>query len=852
MKIKNRWSVIVIAVAALLIPAVSLFAQQTITIPASARYHKGKLYKKFWGEHYRKTWHTPVKVPLVNVDTLMGGLTVYEMGGSRQTKSLKARDKNGREYVLRSVDKTFGGALQPILKGTFIETIANDQVTISNPYGALVIAPLAEAAGILHTNPQLMYIPQQPGLKEFSEKAGNIMYMLEQRPDENWETAANFAYSKKIISTDKMLEKVTKDNDNIADQQLFLRSRLFDFFIGDWGRHEDQWRWAAVEEGNKTIYKPVPRDRDNAFTKFDGVMPGLFSPSQLQGFESNLKDVKIFAFTGRNLDRRFTAALSLPQWQQTAADLQQRLTDTVIEQAVAKMPEEVLPLLKEEYLSKLKSRRDFIADWATQYYQFINHKGVDITGSEKKEFFQVNRLSADETQVFFFKINKQDEVKKDTILSRIFYKNETKEIRLFGLGGDDVYEFTGSTGDGVKVLIVGADGKEIIQNKVDGSNAGSNIVLYDDSNHELTAGSIGTTHIRDTVPYNYRYNYYRYEKSGLHPEIFYNRDDRIYAGLTYTILKHKWNKDPFWQKHSFSIKYSIDQGGFSLTYKGTSRKLFGNWNSNLLVNYDQVRWLNFFGLGNKTTLATLQRDYYKFRFKKLTLEPSIEKFSNRQRIKFGVFLNQYIPLQDTQRYLFKTRPYNDQSHLITKFFTGISGEYIYQNLNDSILPVKGFAIIGASSYTYPLTDKSQDGFLKASVITNIYIPVTKNISIAVKGGAAAITGGTPELYQYNNVGGTRSIRGYQRERFQGEKTVFSQNELRWISDVRSYLFNGKIGAFAFWDAGRVWLKGEEDDTWHTGYGGGILVSPFNKITFFVSRGVSDEATLTHLGLVRYF
>src|SRR5215203_5364711 len=83
------------------------YSQSTITIPASTKYAKSKTYKKLWGTHYRKEWETPVTFKIAMLDTLAGGLVPYERGGGRQSRSLRLRDAAGREYVLRSVDKTF-------------------------------------------------------------------------------------------------------------------------------------------------------------------------------------------------------------------------------------------------------------------------------------------------------------------------------------------------------------------------------------------------------------------------------------------------------------------------------------------------------------------------------------------------------------------------------------------------------------------------------------------------------------------------------------------------------------------------------------------------------------------------
>src|SRR6476620_6724092 len=79
-----------------------------ITMPASAKYHKSAGYQKRWGVHYRPEWHTPVTFKKVNLDTLAGGLTPYQLGGGRQSRSVRLHDANDHEYVLRSIDKSYG------------------------------------------------------------------------------------------------------------------------------------------------------------------------------------------------------------------------------------------------------------------------------------------------------------------------------------------------------------------------------------------------------------------------------------------------------------------------------------------------------------------------------------------------------------------------------------------------------------------------------------------------------------------------------------------------------------------------------------------------------------------------
>ncbi len=176
-------------------------------VVAGKQYATSERHQRRWGKHYRQEWNTPVKVKVAMLDTLAGGLTPYEQGGGRQSLTLRLKDARGKEYVLRSIDKSFGKALPEVVQGTFIETIANDQASIGHPYAALTISPMMEAAGIYHTNPEIVFIPRQPRLGGFNVTFGDKLYLFEQRPDGNWEEAPNFGYSKKIIGTEKLLEK---------------------------------------------------------------------------------------------------------------------------------------------------------------------------------------------------------------------------------------------------------------------------------------------------------------------------------------------------------------------------------------------------------------------------------------------------------------------------------------------------------------------------------------------------------------------------------------------------------------------------------------------------------------------
>jgi hypothetical protein len=264
----------------------------------AGHYDRSGFHNWLFGKHYRNEWSTPVQVPVLRLDTLNGdGLTPYKGGRRNQGKSLRLRDEDNREYVLRTLDRSYSAKMDPIYHGTFLEDWVDDQVSTDHPYAAVTIPPMARAAKIYHTNPRIGYVPVQDGLDSFRHSYGNYVYLLEQRPAGNWETAPNFGNADNIVSTDNMLASLETSSTNKVDQLLFARCRLFDMFIGDWGRYEETWRWSVIHTSSGIIYKPIPRDRDQAYSKFDGLASKgvlrIADVRHLQSFDDDIHNIKI-------------------------------------------------------------------------------------------------------------------------------------------------------------------------------------------------------------------------------------------------------------------------------------------------------------------------------------------------------------------------------------------------------------------------------------------------------------------------------------------------------------------------------------------------------------------------------
>ena len=816
----------------------------------AGKYPQSGLRNFFLGKHYRNEWHTPVTVHDLLLDTAFGGLTPYEATGGSQGKSLHLRGRDGREYFLRSLDMSFGRVLPSHFRGTVVENLVEDQVTVSHPYSAVTIPQLAKAAKILHTEPIIRYVPAQPALGQFNDSFGNYLYLLERRPHKNWETEPDFAKSSNIINTEDLLQNLLESKDHTVDQLLYIRSRLFDMFIGDWSRHEDQWAWAAIKANGSVTYKPIPHDRDQAYSRFDGLLPKLVlraaNLDYLQSFTYRVEEVEPYGYPARHLDRRCTNEVTLDQWTSIARDLQQSLTDEVIESAVRQMPPEVFPLSGPWIMEQLKSRRERLVEIASTYYKFLA-RHVDIPGTIEDEFFEVKRIDEHNTKVKVYTLVKGTPV-AEPHYSRTFSTEETKEIRLFGIGGNDVFHADGNVGKGIQVRFIGGPQRDSFADHSNVRDLQKKTHIYDDKNNQFTTSGETRLHLSsDAAVHEYDYTEFEYHKKGIKLEAFYDNPDRFYVGVGYSFKRHMWRKVPYGFEQSIFGRYSLSQNAFSITYEGIFHQVFGKWDGTIFANYDAVRWTNFSGLGNETTQPVDNRDYYRLRTNEFVGSLGLNRtFRSFHNVDITASFNAVEIIEDPGRFVTDFYTPNELYYSDHHQFASVRVGYTFQRVNDNIVPTKGAMVYAGAAYTQNVEEHDR-AFATYNGIAHLFIPLFGKFSISSRTGIATVSG-NPEFYQYVAVGGSQTLRGFRRDRFWGKTAFYNSNELRWITDFRSYLMTGKFGLLGFVDNGRVWMPDEDSDKWHVGYGGGFMLAPFNKISASVTYGISPDGKVFHLRL----
>jgi hypothetical protein len=433
----------------------------SIIVSAGIHYKKTKLHNYFYGSHYRELWALRVKIKVFDIEKEMGGLKVIKRGGNMQTLSLHLENKEGKKYVLRTVDKDNSMALPSFWKNKILTYMIRDQTAALNPYGALIIPELAQAANVPYTSTKLFFIPYDNKLGEYAELLQGRVAILEEFPDKSWADSEEFGKPENLIGTSDLLYQRYRSQDVIVDEREFARARLFDLFINDWDRHKEQWKWAEHTIENKKVYRPIPRDRDMAFYKFDtGIIPAIVKRinNKFQSFEDEYGDIKGLIKNARYIDGLILNSLSEEEFLSIAYELQKSLTDTVIEEAVRAWPEEVYNLIGSETIAHLKVRRDNLHLAGKEFYK-LAYEEVNIAGTDMEEKFIVRRINDNETSVIVKNEN------GETIYENTFNHTITKKINLYGLRGTDKFILTGETSKGICINIYGGEDHDKIEDK---------------------------------------------------------------------------------------------------------------------------------------------------------------------------------------------------------------------------------------------------------------------------------------------------------------------------------------------------------------------------------------------------
>ncbi|MBV9961855.1 MAG: BamA/TamA family outer membrane protein [Parafilimonas sp.] len=793
------------------------------------------------GDNYRSAWATPVPFKTFYINKLDGGFKVESLGGGKQTASLHLSAKNGQAFTLRSINKDPAKVLPDNFRGTIAEYIVQDMISASHPFAPLAVPDLEKAVDVPASYPKLYYVPNDPALGIYRSKFNNEAVLLEQR-----NPTINGVDDTK--STAKIINQLVDDNDNRIDQKEVLRARLIDMLIGDFDRHFDQWRWGTLDTGKGKLYYAIPRDRDQAFFYSDGLALKLASLQllpYLKGFRYDMPKINWFNYSARDFDRIFLNRLNENDWEQTASFVQQKITDSVIATAINKMPSEIVAQDGKVISDKLKSRRSILEKEALTYYKFISKK-VNIVGSNDKEFFHLSPVG-DSLQVNVYKRKKETNDTTSLIYSRVFDPHITRELRLYGLNGSDMFYIDSQLTSKIKVRIIGGKGKDTfningrVRNYVYDFAPDTNYFVHASRTKNLISSRADVNNYSVT---EFNYNISRFPRLNLG----YNPDDGFLAGIGFLRRTYGFRKEPFATEQRLTTLHAFSTRAYRINYQGEFNDVIGR--TDLLVNASFVdpTLNNFFGFGNETKIAdSLSLDYYRVRYRYIEADVLFRKrVGSVLSILAGPTVFHYWnePNDNNNKILSSPSVIGLDSADVYSKKTYVGGKIaiVVNNLDNVLLPTRGIdwvteftSLGGASKTSQPYTS------LRTDMAVHAALTDPAKVVAVLRVGAGKILSRNYEYFQTLNLGANNFLRGFRKDRFSGTSLLYGSLEMRVkLFTSRSYVLPGDVGVIGFNDLGRVWLRGEHSERWHDAYGGGFYYAAYNFVLLSATMAFSKE------------
>jgi hypothetical protein len=771
------------------------------------------------GSDYRTLWTTRLTVPVLDLRTFRGGLVPTEEGGGEQTRSLRFKDKSGREWQFRSVDKNGAGALPAELRETFIGALFRDQTSSGHPAGGVIVPPLLEAAGILHATPVLMRMPDDTLLGEFREKFAGMLGTLEERPNDG------FAGSTDIVDTEDLVEALNRDPTARLDEAEYLAARLIDMMTGDWDRHRDQWRWARV--GNR--WRPIPRDRDAAFTRYDGFLLdlGRLLQPKLQNFNEDFPSLGGLTRNGARLDQRFLTGLERSGFDSVARTLTERLSDSVLAEAVRRMPPEFQPQHGPWLFHTLKSRREGLADAAARFYRRLSDV-VDVVATDSGEEASIERESGGSTLVT---ITWQG----NPVYRRRFLREETREVRIYLRGGNNRVKVEGDESSRPLIRIIDADDAAIVA-----SDRG--IRWYQDPVADPTNGRpvAEPSDSQPPPPPPPRPPPDRGVRQRFLPILGIAPDAGFVFGGTGWIDWYGFRRQPYGTRFELGGVFATTRGSgrieASLTRQLQSSPVFFEVSA-MGSGIESLRW---YGFGNQTQPAG-PSVFHRLRKNDVSGSVSLGlRLGEGDELRLGPVVRWSGTKVETgfnlTSFIGTDQPYGIRS------FT-MAGVALELELEERDRPhnAKAGAALRLRAEAYPRWLDTDSAVARVEAEGTVaFAPISiadRRPSLHLMAGAVRTWGKLP-YFLAPTLGGPDRLRGYYRNRFAGDAAVYGSVELRLPVTRAKLLLPGEQGLFGFVDGGRVWVRGESSDTWHHTVGAGVWFS-------FLQQGF-----VMHLALAR--
>ncbi len=796
---------LVAAVVVAVAPA-NLQAQDadSLTLVAGAQYRAagalGWLTRWVFGNRYRDLWTAPVKVEAIHPDSWRGGIRLLGADTGLRAGYLYFRDADGDPWTFRAIDRDLSELVPERLRRAVLAGALRDLYSARHPGAPLVWPTLARAAGLGVPSEDLVAL-----MVDSAPTLGFIASGVDTRfREELYDPGAG-------LSTADLLALLDQPRPPPVDTLGYLRERLFDIFVGSWDPLPQEWLWTE----RRGVITPLPRERDGAFARFDGLVTVLAATgwAELSSFSDEYAGKLAVTARTRILDRRILTGLDPARWEPVARGMQRALSDSVIDAAVSRLPPEYSTKNGPRLAAQLRARRDRLAEAARRFRELLVDD-ADIYGT-----------NAVDTLVARYPVDSQLVVSMRGRLRQTFTTRETSEVRYYPRGAGDRVEVSGSGVYGPMLVIAGDSGVDV----ADSSLARRSLVdrtlqppvILDVPDAPLVHGT----------------------RTGVLPWLSGGSDIGLLLGLGLVATTHDPGHDPWQRQLRLRAGFASGPGAFGLELRGEFRL-----NPRTLLRVEAkasgLEILKYYGFGNETARPE-PSPFYRTDQQHLVFAPTLVGTIRRGVVGEIGPVVKFVTTDLTRDNLIAiAEPYGADQDGFGQ--VGVQGALRIDTRDSEVFATRG-ALLRFGVSAYPAVFKVEEAFGAVEGSAAGTVSPSRRLTLAARVSGKWIWG-RPPVHEAAFIGGSRSVRSLRAQRFAGNDAVWANLDTRFRTGSVSFGMPWDCGLLGVADLGRVFVTGERSRKWHHGLGGGFwLALPDRSFMGLVDVVAGDDGVAFGLG-----
>ena len=689
------------------------------------------------------------------------------------------------------------------IKGTGVEKYLRDFEQMSFPFAFIITSELANAINLPNNNPKLVsYEGKLHHLGDLNEA---------------------------IVDTKTMLKEIVKDEYHQLDAKSYLRKRLLDLVVGSYNETIEDLQWTIEERDSVKVYHPYINQYNNQYMRFDGSYK-LFARliavySHFENYDGRIKNLKKVTKPTLGFDVNMLSSLNWDAWEAEVNYMQEHLNTAVINTIIQKLPESLDKDIVTTLLEELQERIDHLPAIAKEYYALVAPNRV-VRATGKNNLIVIDRGETTTISVYNEKTGKSKRIAHYS-----FKANDTESIWLYGLNGNDYIEVGGKSNAKIPLTLIG--GKHMDKYEI---QHGKGVAIFDSEkqNFVVDKNSAKVRFLPNEYIVKYNPEKYSHTSYKVKPRIGANPEDELFIGVSNELLVNRFERDPYTQKHIVSAAFYLGNSGFDASYYGEKVNVFKDINAFVSLAYQSPNYsTNFFGFGNDTSRPSENFKLQYHMVKIASFDVQLGGLVHREHYdaKAALFFESRKIDPTPDRFVSSTTLFSPPENFFKrKNYAGLQGRLnwkieetpLVEDLEiDPSIAIKGSVNIG----------NVKASIVKVNPQLKVVYPILEDkVSFDATLDYAHIFGKPFEFYQAAYLGGNNGLRGYRRARFTGRSSVYSSSNIQWhVKDFKSEVLPLQFRMLGGFDAGRVWMDGEDSNTIHTAYGAGFSIQTANLL-----------------------